>query len=44
MVRRLLLALTLSALATGVLVPVASAAKPEHFVELFADGFAQSRR
>ena len=39
MVRRLLLALTLSALATGVLVPVASAAKPEHFVEPFEDGF-----
>ena len=39
MVRRLLLALALGALATGVLVPVVSAAKPEHFTETFANEF-----
>ena len=39
MVRRLLLALTLGVLASGVLVPVASAAKPEHFTETFEDDF-----
>jgi hypothetical protein len=35
MIRRLLLALSLGALATGVLAPVASAAPPEHFTETF---------
>jgi hypothetical protein len=39
MVRRLLLALTLGALATGVLVPVAAAAAPERFTESFEDSF-----
>jgi hypothetical protein len=35
MVRRLVLALTLGALATGVVVPVAAAAAPERFTETF---------
>lgn len=39
MVRRLLLALTLGILATGVLVPVAAAAQPERFTDSFADSF-----
>ena len=38
MVRRLLLALSVGTLLTGVLVPVASAAKPEHFKEPFDGG------
>ena len=41
MVRRLLLALTLGALATGVLVPVAAAAPPERFTESFEDAFVE---
>jgi hypothetical protein len=39
MVRRPLLALTLGALVTGFLVPVAAAAPPEHFTETFEDSF-----
>ena len=39
MVRRLLLALAFAALVIGALVPVASAAKPEHFTETFEDEF-----
>ena len=39
MVRRLLLALTLGTLMTGVLVPVAAAAAPEHFTEDFEGDF-----
>jgi hypothetical protein len=39
MVRRLVLALTLGVLATGLLVPVAAAAPPERFTESFADTF-----
>ena len=39
MVQRLLLALTLGALATGVLVPVAAAAAPERFTETFEGEF-----
>jgi hypothetical protein len=39
MVRRLLLALTLGALAIGVLVPVAAAAAPERFTDSFEDTF-----
>jgi hypothetical protein len=39
MVRRSLLALTLATLATGVLVPIAAAAAPEHFTESFEDSF-----
>jgi hypothetical protein len=39
MVRRLLLALTLGTLATGVLVPVAAAAAPERFTETFEGEF-----
>jgi hypothetical protein len=35
MVRRSMLALAIAALATGVLVPVAAAAPPEHFTESF---------
>jgi hypothetical protein len=39
MIHRLLLALTLVALATAFLVPVASAAPPEHFTESFEGTF-----
>jgi hypothetical protein len=39
MVRRLLLALTLGTLTTGVLVPVAAAAAPERFTETFEGTF-----
>ena len=39
MVRRLLLALTLGVLTLGAVVPVASAAAPEHFTETFEDDF-----
>jgi len=39
MVRRFLLALTLGALVSGIFVPVAAAARPEHFTETFEDDF-----
>ena len=42
MVRRPLLALALGVLVLGVLAPVASAARPEHFTETFEDAFVEA--